>query len=270
MSPSLRGIVTGLLLLTVGFGLVEGAFPAVRRRWLTRRDLSTDLLYWFFTPLVTKTLTRTVLLVTLLPLAAAVGRKLSSDTHGFGPLSRQPLWLQALEVLVLGDLIGYWTHRLLHTGRWWPIHAVHHSSVDLDWLSSARVHPVNDVVTKLVSAVPFVLAGYSPFVLAGYVPFLTLYAILLHANVNWTFGPLRFVVASPVFHRWHHARALEALDKNFAGLFPMWDAVFGTLYLPLGKRPTEFGTDEPVPTRFFKQLIYPWRTSKESRVPRLT
>jgi sterol desaturase/sphingolipid hydroxylase (fatty acid hydroxylase superfamily) len=259
MTASLRGVVVGLLLLSFGFGLLESLSPAIRRAWLSRRGISTDLLYWFFTPLVTKALTRVALLVTLLPLFTLLGWKLTTRVHGFGPLSHQPLGVQALEVIVIGDLIGYWTHRLLHTARLWSIHAVHHSSTELDWLSSVRVHPLNDVVTKLAGAVPFVLAGFSPSVLAGYVPFLTLYAILLHANVNWTFGPLRFIVASPVFHRWHHTKETEALDKNFAGLLPLWDALFGTLYLPHDKRPVDFGTREPVPPDFLGQLMYPWR-----------
>jgi sterol desaturase/sphingolipid hydroxylase (fatty acid hydroxylase superfamily) len=259
MTASLRGVVVGLLLLSFGFGLLESLSPAIRRAWLSRRGISTDLLYWFFTPLVTKALTRVALLVTLLPLFTLLGWKLTTRAHGFGPLSHQPLGVQALEVIVIGDLIGYWTHRLLHTARLWSIHAVHHSSTELDWLSSVRVHPLNDVVTKLAGAVPFVLAGFSPSVLAGYVPFLTLYAILLHANVNWTFGPLRFIVASPVFHRWHHTKETEALDKNFAGLLPLWDALFGTLYLPHDKRPVDFGTREPVPPDFLGQLMYPWR-----------
>ena len=40
---------------------------------------------------------------------------------------------------------------------------------------------------------------------SAYAPFLTFYAIFVHASVNWDFGPLRYVVATPVFHRWHHS-----------------------------------------------------------------
>jgi sterol desaturase/sphingolipid hydroxylase (fatty acid hydroxylase superfamily) len=257
----LRGVVVGLLLLSAGFGLVESVRPAIRRRWRARRGRGTDLVYWFFAPLVTKALTRAAIVITLVPILAVLGWTLASRTHGFGPLSHQPVGVQALEVIVAGDFIGYWMHRLFHSRRLWRIHAVHHSSTDLDWLSSVRVHPVNDIVTKLAGAVPFVLAGFAPSVLAGYVPFLTLYAILLHANVDWTFGPLRFVIASPVFHRWHHTKEAEALDKNFAGLLPVWDAIFGTLYLPPDRRPVDFGTREPVPAGFVGQLLYPWRAS---------
>ena len=255
----LRGIVAGVVILSAGFGLIEGGWPAVRRTWRARRGRATDLVYWFFTPLVTKALTRVAIVLTLVPIFALLGWTLTTHTHGFGPLSRQPIAVQAVEMLVLGDLIGYWSHRLFHTSRLWPIHAVHHSSVDLDWLSSVRVHPINDIVTKSVGALPFVLTGFNPSLLAGYVPFLTLFAILLHANVDWTFGPLRFVIASPVFHRWHHTTEADAIDKNFAGLLPVWDAIFGTLYLPSGRSPVDFGTREPVPATFVGQLLYPWR-----------
>jgi hypothetical protein len=58
MMPSLRRILAGLVLACTGFGLVEWPSPAIRRRWLSRRDLSTDVFYWFFTPLVTKVIAR--------------------------------------------------------------------------------------------------------------------------------------------------------------------------------------------------------------------
>jgi len=45
-------------------------------------------------------------------------------------------------------------------------------------------------------------------------------------------GPLRAVLASPRFHRWHHTSAKEGRDKNFAGLLPLWDILFGTYYMP--------------------------------------
>jgi len=46
----------------------------------------------------------------------------------------------------------------------WPFHAVHHSSEDLDWLGSLRVHPVNDFVNKLMQAAPLLLVGFNPTV----------------------------------------------------------------------------------------------------------
>ena len=111
------------------------------------------------------------------------------EYRGFGPLGRQPIWLQTIEVYLLGDFIGYWTHRLFHTGKWWPFHAVHHSSEDLDWLASLRVHPVNDFVNKLAQASFILLLGFNPFVTASLAPVFTFYAIFLHANATSTKPP---------------------------------------------------------------------------------
>ena len=96
--------------------------------------------------------------------------------------------------------------------------------------------------------------------LAAFVPFLTLYALRLQANVSWTYGPLRFVLASPAFHRWHHTSEEEGLDKTFSGLFPFIDLAFGTFYMPAGRQPQRFGVlHGDVPDGLLVQLVYPFR-----------
>jgi sterol desaturase/sphingolipid hydroxylase (fatty acid hydroxylase superfamily) len=230
--------------------------PVFRQGWLT------DVVYWFTTILLTKPFVRLMLLLPLSLLIIAgitsVEALRSGGYAGFGPMSRQPLWLQAIEVYLLVDFCGYWTHRLFHRGRWWPFHAVHHSSTDLDWLGSLRVHPVNDLVNKLAQATPVLLLGFNPYVTLSTAPVLTFYALFIHANVNWDFGPLRSVVATPVFHRWHHSREREAWDKNFAGLLPLWDILFGTYYMPQGRYPENFGINEPMPDGWVGQLVEPF------------
>ena len=131
-------------------------------------------------------------------------------------------------------------HRFFHGQRFWCFHAVHHASIDLDWLSSVRVHPVNDAIMRLAAAVPLLLTGCPTSARVGIAPLLTLLAILVHADVDWDWGPLRSVIASPLFHRWHHTSEEEGLDKNFAGLLPAWDIMFGTYYMPKGKVPEMF------------------------------
>lgn len=263
MSPTLIGTITALVVLSLIFLIVERCFGRKRGQPWFRRQWSLDALYWLFTPFVTKALTRLALVLPLglmvaLGFASVEGLK-SRAYDGSGPLSLQPIWLQGIEILVLGDLIGYWTHRLFHGRRWWPFHAVHHSSEDLDWLSSIRVHPVNDLVNKLAQVSPLLLLGFNPFATLASAPFLTFYAIFLHASVDWDFGPLRCVIATPVFHRWHHSKDKEAIDKNFAGLFPFWDLVFGTLYMPRDRKPQNFGIHEPMSGNLVGQLVHPFR-----------
>jgi sterol desaturase/sphingolipid hydroxylase (fatty acid hydroxylase superfamily) len=112
---------------------------------------------------------------------------------------------------------------------------------------------------RLASAVPLLLTGFAPVALASIAPLLTLLAILVHANIDWDWGPFRSVIASPRFHRWHHTSENEGLDKNFAGLLPLWDILFGTYYMPKDKLPARFGTDAKVPTGLIGQLAFPFR-----------
>jgi len=255
-------IALGLAVLSVFFFIIERLIGRSRPHPILRRGWFTDICFWFFTPLVTKVITRgafilPALILIGLGLTSVEGLK-SGAYHGFGPLSRQPLWAEIIEIYVLFDFFGYWSHRLFHRGRWWPFHAVHHSSEDLDWLSSVRVHPVNDFVSKVCQVTPFLLLGFKPIAAFSAAGFFTLYAIFLHANVSWDFGPLRYVIATPRFHRWHHSKDREAWDKNFAGLFVFWDLLFGTFYMPKGRVPENFGIPEEFPQDFVGQLVHPF------------
>jgi sterol desaturase/sphingolipid hydroxylase (fatty acid hydroxylase superfamily) len=263
----LAGLFLVLLALSAFFWLVERRFAAnpQQPRLHRRCGFWTDLAYWFTTPL----LTRSVSNIGLVLLLMLFYRERAGDlrellTNRDTLLARQPLGLQALEMLVLGDFIGYWIHRAFHRRALWKFHAIHHCSTQLDWLSAVRVHPVNEWLTRWVQACTLILLGFSPLAVAAYVPFLTFYAIFIHANVAWGFGPFARVLASPRFHRWHHTSEREGLDKNFAGLFPVFDLLFGTYDMPAGRQPMRFGlARERIPEGFFAQLACPFR-----RMPR--
>jgi sterol desaturase/sphingolipid hydroxylase (fatty acid hydroxylase superfamily) len=262
--PTVPSLVVGFLILAVLFRFIEGRWPAVPEQPRWRRDSRTDLLYWFVTPLLTRAVSRAAVIVGVVLLAWKAGVPLDRphvlafvESHRTSTL---PGGLQVLAILAVGDLIGYWTHRLFHGRTLWRFHAVHHGSTQVDWLSAVRLHPVNDVGARLAQSLPLLLLGFDYRLLAAYVPFLAFWAIFLHANVPWRFGPLRYVVATPAFHRWHHTSQAEGLDKNFAGLFPAWDLLFGTFYMPPGREPRAFGIDgERVPDGILAQMLYPFR-----------
>jgi sterol desaturase/sphingolipid hydroxylase (fatty acid hydroxylase superfamily) len=91
-------------------------------------------------------------------------------------------------------------------------------------------------------------------------PFTTFHSAFVHANLNWTLGPFRYVIATPVFHRWHHTSLEHGGNTNFAGTFPIWDLMFGTFRMPEGQLPEEYGVDgEPLPREIGGQLAYPFR-----------
>jgi sterol desaturase/sphingolipid hydroxylase (fatty acid hydroxylase superfamily) len=270
------GRAMDLARLTLGFAVVAGLFMWIERRsssaTLPRRSgrtFATDLLYWVFTPLVTRTITRLSLLLVVLIAAAHSGVTLSAET-GVGPLvqgswiTAQPLWVQVALGAVVSDLVGYWIHRAFHRGRLWRFHAIHHSPRALDWLATARVHPVNDVLARVLNVSIVLLLGFDLAAAAVLVPFFGLYGVLLHANVPWDFGPLRGWIASPRFHRWHHAHDEQARGKNFAGLFPWIDRLFGTYFMP-AREPTIFGVADDIPLSLRGQLAWPFVENDRSR-----
>ena len=261
MQPTIPKLLAVFAILFVAFRLLDRTRSRERRLTAFRRGFWTDVAYWFFTPLVGETVKRVALLAVVAPIAYAVWRRVDPALvmGGFGPLSRLPLVVQAAMMLVIGDFVGYWMHRRFHRGWPWRFHAVHHSSVDLDWLSSLRVHPLNEALMAMAALTPILALGFAPIAYAAIAPLVTLLALVNHANVDWDWGPLRTVIASPRFHRWHHSAEPEALNKNFAGFFPLWDILFGTYYMPAGRAPRVFGADLPVPDGLWRQLTFPFR-----------
>ena len=68
------------------------------------------------------------------------------------------------------------------------------------------------------------------------------------------------MLATPVFHRWHHTSLEEGGNTNFAGTFPLWDILFGTFRMPKDELPKAYGVgDEAFPSEITGQLIYPFR-----------
>ena len=258
------------LVLTLVFGVLERYWPSIPNQPKLRRGLGVDILYWFITPLVSQVLTIAAVAMALLPVYVLLGRSIAVDQvlAGYGPAGALPLWLQGLIVIVVGDFIGYWTHRLNHRTRYlWDYHAVHHSAKTIDWLTAVRIHPFNDVVSKGIQAIPILLLGFSPVAVEPYMIFLTSYIALIHANVPWTYGPFRYLIASPAFHRWHHTTDEKFWGKNYAGLFPIFDIIFGTFHLPVDEQPRDFGLcGEAIPENFIGQMVYPFRTWKLSRL----
>jgi sterol desaturase/sphingolipid hydroxylase (fatty acid hydroxylase superfamily) len=180
--------------------------------------------------------------------------------NGHGPLSQLPLWVQALLFLVASDFMLYWLHRMFHGGGFWKYHAIHHSSEELEWISAARFHPVNLFIGTIMVDVILLMAGISPNIMLWVGPFTTFHSAFVHANLNWTLGPFKYVLATPVFHRWHHTALDVGGNTNFAGTFPIWDILFGTFRMPENELPAGYGVDDQeVPSQIGGQLAYPFR-----------
>jgi len=108
------------------------------------------------------------------------------------------------------------------------------------------------------------LAGISPNIFVVLGPIIIAHSAFVHANLDWTLGPFKYVIASPVFHRWHHTAAARGGEKNFAATFPLLDLMFGTFYMPKGELPDSYGiADKEFPAGFGAQLAYPFKSRPE-------
>lgn len=251
----------------------ERMAPAYSQRLMLRKGFFLDLAYWFMTPLLTRCLTGIILAIVLFAAAFCIGfDNIPRDLllHGFGPLSHQPIWLQCIEVLILSDFVDYWTHRSLHLGRLWRIHAIHHTPEEMSWLSSSRVHPLNDLITRSCQLLPIIFLGFSAVAILSVVPLVSFYVMFLHSNVKWGFGPLRWVLVSPAFHRWHHTSDEAGIDKNFAGIFPVWDVLFKTAYFPR-TLPKKYGLKgSQLPESLAAHLMFPFTRASDLAPQRLS
>ena len=230
--------------------------------WWRKRELLTDVVYWFFVPVFAR-----VIRIGLLVVGAGfvfnihdADQLIAFYDNGHGPLAQLPLWVQAILFLVASDFMLYWLHRMFHGGEFWKYHSIHHSSEELDWISAARFHPVNLILGTIGVDVILLMAGISPNIMLWVGPFNTFHSAFVHANLNWTLGPFKYVLATPVFHRWHHTQLEAGGNTNFAGTFPIWDILFGTFRMPAGELPDQYGKDEvAMPSEIVGQLAYPFR-----------
>jgi sterol desaturase/sphingolipid hydroxylase (fatty acid hydroxylase superfamily) len=166
--------------------------------------------------------------------------------------------LQLLFVVLLGDVLIYWGHRLQHRVDFlWRFHCIHHSSEHLDWLAAHREHPVDSLYTILIVNLPIFALGFSIQHLAYFAAFRGLWAIFIHANVRFPLPRLmRVLIGAPELHHWHHDRDRDA--GNYANVSPLMDIHFRTYHCP-DTEPQHLGVNEPMPPSYFGQLFHPFR-----------
>jgi lathosterol oxidase len=244
-----------VLVLALLFVPMERLFARLPSQPIFRPEWPTDLAHFAASHL----LVQVTVLLTLAPatlfFAWAVRPGLQQAVQS------QPLLVQLVEIVIAADLAEYAVHRAFHRVPWlWRFHEIHHSARAMDWLASSRLHLLDIVVTRGLSFVPLYVLGFSAPAVYAYLVFVSFHAVFIHANVRFRFRPIEWLVVTPRFHHWHHAAALEAVDRNFAVHLPIIDRLFGTCYFPAGQWPAAYGlAGTPVPDGWLRQLVWPLR-----------
>ena len=252
-APVALQVFLGLVMFACVFVPLERCFPR-RRQPALRLGWATDIAYYVSGCFVGN-LSDAMSAGAMLLLRSATGLKIGNLGVA------QPDWIQFLEILVVADFLAYVFHRSLHTFAWlWRWHRVHHSSRHMDWLANVRLHPVDKLLGDCFQFIPIFSFGFGSGPLLAYTIFLGFQGFLNHSNINLNYGPLRWIIASPQFHHWHHSIDPKLYNKNFSPHLIVFDFLFGTLYLPPDRSvPANYGVPDQVPQDFWGQIIFPLR-----------
>ncbi len=246
----LNVILTGLL-----FVPLERLSPLKREQRLFRPEWREDLFYYFVSSMMVQVLTFLAMAPSNLVVAETGWQQFRAFVFAL------PLAVQVVAIMFFTDLIQYWLHRAFHrVPALWRFHAVHHSAKSMDWIAGARMHFLEIIVLRGVTALPMFTLGFDPAAIQIYLLIVYFYSAFIHANIGWNLRAVEPLVATPRFHHWHHGEEREAIDVNFAIHFPLFDRLFGTHHMPEGRWPKAYGIGgHPVPNGYWKQFLYPFQ-----------
>lgn len=201
-------------------------------------------------------------------IAAAVTNALESNLAFMRVdlLSNLPFPAAVVLFWIISDFIGYWNHRLQHHSRFlWAFHSVHHAQEHLSFLSSYRLHPIEQLISNVVMVVPLLILGVPTTSWLPLVVAMSALEFVQHAELNWRFGRWYPVFVSPTFHAFHHSEDPSHYDRNFGKIMSTWDFMFGTA-VKEGERPSRFGVRGlAIPERLSAQFAAPFRILSGSR-----
>ena len=215
-------LLLDLLLMAFIFVPIEMVMPKNKDQSRFHEEWRTDLVYFVISHLFVQ-------------FFGVITQKPATVFFGWMGLSGLHTWVQSLPFLVellfaffITDLFQYWAHRFFHSHHYlWRFHSVHHSTKNMDWLAGSRTHFIDIFVTRSFTFIPLYVFGFSEIAFNTYIIFMAVHAVLIHANTRINFGFLKYIIATPQYHHWHHCVESEYYGKNFATIFPFIDKMFG-------------------------------------------
>lgn len=136
-------------------------------------------------------------------------------------------WWQWIAAFVAYDFCYYWKHRAGHRSRiFWASHIAHHQSEEFN-LSTALRQTGTDYI-GFIFYLPLYFAGVPAAAVVTVGSLNLIYQFWVHTEHIRRLGPLEWLFVTPSNHRVHHARNTEYIDKNYGGVFILWDRLFGS------------------------------------------
>lgn len=159
-------------------------------------------------------------------------------------------------LIVAQDFCHYWLHRASHRVRWlWASHVTHHSSQTLNLSTALRHSPTAPLSGVWLFWLPLAWLGFEPAHVALCVGVSTAFQFFTHTeSIGRLPGLIEAVFNTPSHHRVHHARNPQYIDRNYGGIFIIWDKMFGTFMPEL--EACDYGIVRQVYTRNPLMLVF--------------
>ncbi|PCH92599.1 MAG: sterol desaturase [Bacteroidetes bacterium] len=161
----------------------------------------------------------------------------------------QPITLWSFLLAIVGkDFFFYWAHRWGHTVNiFWGAHIVHHQSEEYNLSVALRQSWFHGLLAFPIF-IPLPLMGFDPMIFFAALAAHTLYQFWIHTRFigklpDW----IEYIFNTPSHHRVHHAIDPKYVDKNYAGIFIIFDRMFGT-----------FRSEEDEPTYGITKPLNSW------------
>lgn len=256
----------GLILISLAVWGLEILFPWRKNQSMFRKDFWLDTFYMFFNFFLLNLIVLIALSNTTAELfndlLGVIG--LSITNFQLFDINNFPYVLRLFVFFIVIDFVQWYTHTLLHKYEFlWNFHKVHHSVKQMGFAAHLRYHWMEPVVYNSMKYIPLaIMGGFTAKDVAIIHFFNITIGHLNHANINWNYGFLKYILNNPRMHIWHHAKELPEERKNgvnFGITLSIWDYIFKTNYIPHSGRDIEIGFhgDDKFPQDFIGQELYP-------------
>jgi len=143
------------------------------------------------------------------------------------------------------DFFYYWYHRISHERNlFWAAHVVHHSSEEYNLTTALRQS--SGSLLNWIFYLPMALVGIDPVQMATVAALNLLYQFWVHSRHIPKLGWYENWFVTPSNHRVHHAINDQYIDKNYGGVFIIWDRMFGTYQEEQSETPCVYGIRKPL------------------------
>jgi sterol desaturase/sphingolipid hydroxylase (fatty acid hydroxylase superfamily) len=160
-------------------------------------------------------------------------------------LSAESVWTWVC-AFVFYDFCYYWLHRMGHERNiLWAAHSVHHQSEDYN-LSTALRQTSTGFLLSWIFYLPMAVFGMPLLVFVSVAALNLLYQFWVHTRHIPKLGWFEWFFVTPSNHRAHHAQNALYMDRNYGGVFIIWDRLFGSFQEEDDNEPVIFGVTTPL------------------------